>query len=92
MFKEQESGRKGLRASDRRAGTERRRSSGRRRIDQDSYYESKAVLSVGEACCYIGISRPTFLKLIYEGRIRAQKMGRGWKVLKSEIERFLLGG
>ena len=92
MLKGQQSSRRIQPAADRRAGVERRRSNGRRRIDQDTYFEGKAVLSAGEACGYMGISRPTFLKLVYEGRIRAQKMGRGWKVLKSEIDRFLLGG
>jgi len=50
------------------------------------------VFNTSEACHYLRISRPTFLKLIASGKIRAQKLGKGWKVLDSELERFLLAG
>jgi excisionase family DNA binding protein len=49
------------------------------------------VLTTREACRYLRISRPTFLKLIYTNQIRARKVGRGWKVLKSELETYLQG-
>jgi excisionase family DNA binding protein len=47
--------------------------------------------STREACEYLQISRPTYLKYIAEGRIRAIKVGRGWRTLKSELDRFLRG-
>lgn len=50
------------------------------------------VFNTSEACDYLRISRPTFLKLIATGRIRAQKLGKGWKVRNAELERFLLAG
>jgi excisionase family DNA binding protein len=50
------------------------------------------VFNTSEACLYLRISRPTFLKLITTGKIRAQKIGKGWRVLGSELERFLLAG
>lgn len=50
------------------------------------------VFNTSEACDYLRISRPTFLKLIATGKIRAQKLGRGWKVLGTELERLLLAG
>jgi excisionase family DNA binding protein len=50
------------------------------------------VINTSEACHYLRISRPTFLKLIAAGKIRAQKLGKGWKVLDTELERFLLAG
>jgi len=53
--------------------------------------ESHTVLTTREACQYLRISRPTYLKYIYEGKIRAKKVGKGWKVLKSELDRFLRG-
>ena len=53
--------------------------------------ESHTVLTTCEACQYLRISRPTYLKYIYEGKIRAKKVGKGWKVLKSELDRFLRG-
>ncbi len=49
------------------------------------------VLTTQEACQYLRISRPTYLKYLYLGRIKATKVGKGWKVLKSELDRFLKG-
>jgi excisionase family DNA binding protein len=53
--------------------------------------ESHAVFTTREACQYLRISRPTYLKYVYEGKIRAKKIGKGWKVLRSELDRFLRG-
>jgi len=49
------------------------------------------VLTTQEACDYLRISRPTYLKCLYLGKIRGAKVGKGWKVLKSELDRFLKG-
>lgn len=78
--------------SDRRVTAERRRSNGRRRMDDNAWIDSQPVFNTVEACRYLRISRPTFLKLVETGMIRAQKIGRGWKVLRSELDRFLTGG
>jgi len=56
-----------------------------------SIYED-TVLTTQEACLYLRISRPTYLKYLYIGRIKGTKAGKGWKVLKSELDRFLKGG
>jgi excisionase family DNA binding protein len=74
------------------ANSERRNNRGRRHVDSKSWFENQPVLNTTEACKYLRISRPTFLKLIEEGKIRAQKIGRGWKVLRSELDRFLTSG
>ncbi len=50
-----------------------------------------AVMTTREACRYLRISRPTYLKHLYKGKIRGVKVGKGWKVLKSELDRFLKG-
>jgi excisionase family DNA binding protein len=71
---------------------DRRCNHGRRRLDVVSGHAAEAVLTAHEACRYICISRPTLIKLIAGGRIRAQKIGRGWRILRSEIDRFLRGG
>jgi excisionase family DNA binding protein len=47
--------------------------------------EKTEVLTTNEACEYLRISRPTFLKLVHTKQIRARKLGRGWKVLKSDL-------
>ena len=49
------------------------------------------VLTTDEAIGYLKISKPTFFKCIRQGRIKAIKVGNGWRVLKSELYRFLKG-
>ena len=44
-----------------------------------------------EACEYLRISRPTYVKFLVTGRIKGTKAGKGWKVLKSELDRFIKG-
>jgi excisionase family DNA binding protein len=51
--------------------------------------QEDSVLTTQEACHYLRISRPTYLKYVYGGKIRSAKAGKGWKVLKSELVRFL---
>ncbi len=53
--------------------------------------EEDTVLITQEACDYLRISRPTYLKYVYMGRIKGTKAGKGWRVLKSELDRFLQG-
>ncbi|HSB07763.1 MAG TPA: helix-turn-helix domain-containing protein [Thermodesulfobacteriota bacterium] len=48
-------------------------------------------MTTQEACHYLRISRPTYLKYLYTGKIRGVKVGKGWKVLRSELDRFLKG-
>jgi len=48
-------------------------------------------LTTQEACDYLRISRATYLEYLRTGRIKATKAGKGWRVLKSEFERFLKG-
>ena len=54
-------------------------------IDRDS------VLTTDEAIVYLRVSKPTFFKYIPLGRIRAIKAGKGWRILQSELNRFLNG-
>jgi len=56
-----------------------------------SLMEKDVVLTTDEAIEYLKISRPTFLKYIRLGRIKAIKAGNGWRVLQSELYRFLGG-
>jgi excisionase family DNA binding protein len=51
--------------------------------------ETDVVLTTNEAIQYLKISKPTFLKYVRLGRIRAIKAGSGWRVHKSELHRFL---
>jgi excisionase family DNA binding protein len=53
--------------------------------------ETDPVLTTNQAIEYLKISKPTFLKYIRIGRIRAVKAGKGWRILESELHRFLTG-
>ncbi len=57
-----------------------------------SFAENDPVLTTEEATEYLKISKPTYLKYIRLGRIRAIKAGKGWRVLQSELIRCLKGG
>jgi excisionase family DNA binding protein len=56
-----------------------------------SFMEKDLVLTTEEAIEYLKISKPTFLKYIHLGRIKAIKAGKGWRILQSELYRFLKG-
>jgi len=56
-----------------------------------SLIERDSVLTTDEAMEYLRISKPTFLKYIHVGRLRAIKAGKGWRILQSELYRFLNG-
>ena len=55
------------------------------------FKENDEVLTTEEAIQYLKISKPTFLKYVHVGRIKAIKAGKGWRVLHSELIRFLGG-
>ncbi|MEW6228573.1 MAG: helix-turn-helix domain-containing protein [Bacillota bacterium] len=50
------------------------------------------VMSVPEAARYMRLDGRTVRKLISEGKIRAARAGRVWRVAKKELDRFLRGG
>ncbi len=54
-----------------------------------SLLDKDVVLTTKEAIKYLKISKPTYLKYIRLGRIKAVKAGKGWKVHQSELHRFL---
>lgn len=54
-----------------------------------SLMDKDVVLTTKEAIRYLKISKPTYLKYIRLGRIKAVKAGSGWRVHQSELYRFL---
>lgn len=54
-----------------------------------SLMDHDTVLTTKEAIKYLRISKATYLKYIRLGRIKAVKAGRGWKVHRFELHRFL---
>jgi len=57
-----------------------------------SLLDKDVVLTTQEAIQYLKISKPTYLKYIRLGRIKAIKAGSGWRVHQSELFRFLKVG
>ena len=50
---------------------------------------SDEVLTIVELSAYLKISRSTLYKLVGEGKIPAQKVGRHWRFRKEAIDRWL---
>jgi len=51
--------------------------------------DKDVVLTTKEATEYLKISKPTLLKYIRLGRIKATKAGNGWRIHQFELYRFL---
>ena len=47
------------------------------------------VFTTDEAAQYLKVSKPTLLNHIYQRKIKAIKVGRSWRILQSELYRFL---
>ncbi len=52
--------------------------------------ERKAMTTL-EAMKYLQVSKPTILKMVHQGKIRANKIGREYRFLQEELDRFILG-
>jgi len=48
-----------------------------------------AILNVDELADYLKIPRSTIYKLVREGKIPSQKIGRHWRFRKETIDRWL---
>jgi len=57
-----------------------------------SFIEKNLLLTTKETVQYLEISKPTFLKYIRLGKIKAIKAGNGWRVHQTELYRFLKVG
>ncbi len=75
--------------SDRRHGSDRRlNGNGHSAVMEDANGRDD-ILTTKEACEYLKVSRPTYLKCIADGKIKAKKVGRGWRALRSELKKSL---
>lgn len=45
-----------------------------------------SLMRLDEACCLLRMSRPTLLKLLQSGEVKGQKIGREWRIYKSQFE------
>jgi len=64
----------------------------KRMDDFQVWVENDVILTTKEACSYLRISRPTYLKYITAGKIKAQKIGNAWKVFKTDLDRLVREG
>ena len=77
------------------SGIERRKNPDRRkgksgRIDGFQMpAENNVILNTKEACSYLKISRPTYLKYIKVGKIKAKKIGNAWKVFRTDLDQWI---
>ncbi|NMA46733.1 MAG: helix-turn-helix domain-containing protein [Lentisphaerae bacterium] len=51
--------------------------------------EPDEVMSIGELAEYLKISRSTLYKLVQEGRLPGQKLGKRWRFHKDAIDEWL---
>jgi excisionase family DNA binding protein len=51
--------------------------------------ETGDVLTIQELAAYLKISKSTLYKLVREGKIPSQKIGRHWRFRKGTIDRWL---
>ena len=74
---------------DRRNGSDRRLNGNGHPAEMEDDNGQDDILTTEEACEYLKVSRPTYLKCIADGKIKAQKVGRGWRALRSELKKSL---
>lgn len=47
------------------------------------------VLTIAELAAYVKVSKSTLYKLVREGKVPCQKVGRHWRFRKEAIDRWL---
>jgi excisionase family DNA binding protein len=52
---------------------------------------TQEILTTKEAMEYLRITRPTFFKLIKEGKLKASKVGHNYRIRKIDLDNFLEG-
>lgn len=52
-------------------------------------FDRADVLTAKEVCQLLRISRPTLGKLITKGEISAFKIGNHWRIMRTELERYV---
>ncbi len=51
----------------------------------------KEIMTVKELCDYLRLSKKTILRILKAGQIPARKVGGSWRILKSEVDKYLKG-
>lgn len=51
--------------------------------------ENDGIMTMGEVCGYLKISRNTADKLIKNGELKAFRVGRVYRILKSDVDSYI---
>ncbi len=62
------------------------------RDSEDLFLMQERWLSVHEIAAHLGVNRDTIYKWIERKKMPAHKVGRLWKFLGSEVDRWVKGG
>jgi len=46
-------------------------------------------MTMTEVQNYLRITKPTMVKILKEGKLKGKKVGKQWRILKSEVDRYL---
>ncbi|MEW5802373.1 MAG: helix-turn-helix domain-containing protein [bacterium] len=53
--------------------------------------ENETVMTTNEAIEYLKTTKKTFLRMVHEGKIRGNKLGRSYRFLREDLDRFVRG-
>ena len=59
--------------------------------DQETI-EGATVLTVRQVAAFLKVGREAVFKLLNEGKLKGARIGHDWRVLRTELDRFLLSG
>ncbi len=51
--------------------------------------DNDKILTTDEASKYLKTTKKALLKLVHEGKIKGNKLGRGYRFLREELENYL---
>ena len=54
-----------------------------------SQNRNERVLTTQDAMEYLKTTRPTLIKMVKEGKLKANKIGRGYRFLQEELDKYL---
>ena len=60
-------------------------------MERDKFMETKDVMKTSEAIIYLRTTKTTLFRLVKDGRIKANRLGRDYRFLKEELDNFLRG-
>jgi len=53
--------------------------------------KNETVMTTNEAIEYLKTTKKTFLRLVHEGKIKGNKLGRSYRFLREDLDGFIRG-